>query len=322
MGISQTSFVEKNEPLWQRFEELVDELEKKYQAVPAHEFPELYRQVCDHLSIARHRGYGTAVVARLNGLVERGHALLYGSRVGRWDAIIDYAAGGFARQVRSEWRLLLLATLLFCVPAIAMFLWLTNDPSWTYHVLGPSQMSSVESMYSSSVSLRENRDSDSDILMFGFYIRNNTGIALRTFSSGFFFGLGSLFIIAFNGIFIGAVAGHLQNADFAQHLWPFVIGHGSFELTAIVLAGMAGFKLGFAPVWPGRLTRMAALRKAARNSVGMIAGFSTMLFIAAFIEAFWSASSFSPTVKYVVGTALWALVIGYFAFAGRASGSR
>jgi uncharacterized membrane protein SpoIIM required for sporulation len=322
MGISQSSFVEKNEPLWRRFEELLEELEKKHQEVPAHDFPELYRRLCDHLSIARHRGYSAAVVDRLNGLVERGHALLYGSRVRRWDAILDYAAGGFARDVRAHGKLLLIATLLFVVPCVGMFMWLTHDPSWTYHVLGPDMMAQTESMYANPVDMREGRDSQSDILMFGYYIRNNTGIALRTFASGFFFGLGSLFIVAFNGVFLGAVAGHLQNADLARHLWPFVIGHGSFELTAIVLAGMTGFKLGFAPVWPGRRTRMEALRRAARDSVGLVAGFSAMLIIAAFIEAFWSASSFAPAVKYAVGTFLWFIVIAYFALAGRDYGSR
>ncbi|MFU8807168.1 MAG: stage II sporulation protein M, partial [Bradymonadaceae bacterium] len=322
MGISQASFVEKNEAQWRRFEDLLDDLEKKYQSMPAHEFPELYRQLCNHLSIARHRGYSTVIVARLNILVERGHALLYGSRVGRWGAMLDYASGGFARQVRAEWRLLLLATILFVLPGVAMFMWLTEDPSWTYHVLGPTQMSAVESMYSDSVSLRQNRDSDSDILMFGFYIRNNTGIGLRTFGSGLVFGLGALVVLAFNSVFFGAVAGHLQNAGLAQHLWPFVIGHGAFELTAIVFAGKAGFKLGFAPIWPGRYTRMAALRKAARESVGLIAGFSAMFFIAAFIEAFWSSSAFSPSVKYAVGTILWILVDAYFTYAGRGRGSR
>ncbi len=317
MSTSQTSFVEQNTPTWTRFEELITELEKKHASVPADDFPELYRQICNHLSIAQFRGYSTTVITPLNRLVERGHALLYGARLGRTDIILDYIAAGFAREVRAEWRLLLLSTVLFVLPTIAMFFWLTHQTDWVYHVLGPDQMQNMESMYADSASLRINRESDSDVLMFGYYIRNNTGIGLRTFASGLIFGIGSLFVLIFNGVFMGAISAHLHNLDLAKNLWPFVIGHGSFELTAIVLAGMTGFKLGFAPIWPGRLTRVDALRKSARENVGLVAGFAAMFLIAAFLEAFWSSSSASHTTKYIFGTILWVLVFAYFIFAGR-----
>ncbi len=317
MSTSQTSFVEQNSITWSRFDELVTELEKKHASVPADEFPQLYRQICNHLSIAQFRGYSTAVVTPLNRLVERGHALLYGVRLSRVDTILDYIAAGFARDVRKEWRMLLLSTALFVLPMFAMFAWLTHDTDWIYHVLGPGQMQSMASMYETSTSLRLNRDFDSDVLMFGYYIRNNTGIGLRTFASGLVFGIGSLFVLMFNGVIMGAVAAHLHNLDLAKNLWPFVIGHGSFELTAVVLSGMAGFKLGFSFIWPRRLPRMAALRKSARENVGLVAGFSAMFLIAAFLEAFWSSSTASDNIKYVVGTALWIFVFSYFIFAGR-----
>jgi uncharacterized membrane protein SpoIIM required for sporulation len=46
-------------------------------------------------------------------------------------------------------------------------------------------------------------------------------------------GLGSAFFLIFNGLMIGAVAGHLTRIGFGQTFWSFVIGHGAFELTAI-----------------------------------------------------------------------------------------
>lgn len=316
-AISQQSFVEQHAPTWTRFEETLSEIEKDRTALPAEAFPEQYREICNHLSIAKHRGYSVGVTTRLNRLVERGHTLLYGARVSRQDVILDYITAGFARQIRAEWKLLLLSTAFFVIPALAMFFWLTTEPDWTYHVLGSRQMVSMEAMYEQPTSMRVDRESDSDVLMFGYYIRNNTGIGLRTFASGLVFGIGSLFVIAFNGIFMGAVAAHLHNAELSQNLWPFIIGHGSFELTAIVLAGMTGFKLGFAPIWPGRLSRMDALRKSARDNVGLVAGFAAMFIIAAFIEAFWSSSTASDATKYTVGTFLWLFVIAYFVFAGR-----
>src|SRR5699024_2946756 len=130
------------------------------------------------------------------------------------------------------------------------------QPDWAYHVLGDAMLSKMEEMYASAQAMHEARQSDSNFMMFGFYIRNNVGIALRTFGAGAVLGVGAIFALFYNGMVLGGVAAHLTNVGLGGNFWPFVIGHGSFELTAIVLAGQAGLKLGLAPVWPGRKTRL------------------------------------------------------------------
>lgn len=317
--MSQASFIAKNEATWQRFEALLDDLDAKHSVLPAQDFPALYRALCQHLSIARHRGYSAQVIDRLNPLVERGHAALYGSRRGGWRPILQYLGGGFARDVRREWRLVLVAALIFYGPYLALMLWLHFEPQWAYHVLGDQMAAQMESMYGSSEAMHETRESDSNFLMFGFYIYNNIGIALRTFGAGAVLGIGAIFALFYNGVVIGAVSGHLTNLGLSDNFWTFVIGHGSFELNAIVLAGAAGLKLGFAPIWPGRKTRVRALRDTAHDSLGLVAGFFMMLVIAAFIEAFWSPKPMASEIKYAVGAGLWLFVFGYFIFAGRRS---
>ncbi len=319
--MNETTFIERYEPTWRRFERLLAEADRTHPAEPIDEFPELYRQVCQHLAIADERGYRPALVDRLNGLVERGHAELYGSRLGQWGPILEYVRGGFARDVREDWQLFVLAAVLFVGPFVGMILWLQEAPEWSYHVLGPMQAAQLEQMYASPA-VRPPDASDSDFMMFGFYIFNNIGIALRTFASGMVAGLGALAALVFNGTYLGAAAGHVQNAGYGAHFWQFVVGHGAFELTAIVLAGQAGLKLGFAPIWPGRRTRLKALEQEARASVGLIGGCFAMLLAAAFIEAFWSPSPAPAQTKYLVGGLMWLAVLLYFGFAGRGDGSR
>jgi len=162
------------------------------------------------------------------------------------------------------------------------------------------------------------RAASEDWAMFGYYIMHNIGIAFQTFASGLLFGLGSAFFLIFNGLMIGAVAGHLTYLGYGQTFWSFVIGHGAFELSAIALAGAAGLQLGWAMIAPGRQTRVEALRLAARKSVLMICGVMLFLLIAAFIEAYWSSKTApAPMTKYLVGAALWGLVAVYLLFAGR-----
>lgn len=320
--MSREVFEKSHELQWLALESSLDRLERrgsKGEAAP--DFPELYRQVCHHLALARHRRYGADLEMRLNRLVLRGHQQLYRSRTGDLAAALRFAATGFPRLVRAEGRLVLLSLLLFAVPLLGMLLVVSGRPELALSILPPESVEEMGQSFGPGGSLEAGRALDSDLLMFGFYIYNNIGIAFRTFAGGILFGLGSIFFLVFNGLAIGASAGHVAHMGFGNNFYPFVIGHGAFELTAIVLAGAAGLRLGLALLAPGRLTRGQALLAAGKRVIGLVYGLTGMLTIAAFLEAFWSPSEVSSTVKLVVGGFLWLYVVGYFLFAGRSHGS-
>ena len=155
--------------------------------------------------------------------------------------------------------------------------------------------------------------------MAGFYVNNNVGIALRCFAVGIFGGLGSAFYLVDNGLSIGAVLGYVSSQGAGANIATFIVGHGSLELTAIVLAGGAGLVLGWSVVSPGGRTRAASLRSAGRDVAAIVFGAAVMLMMAACIEAFWSASGIPSPVKRLVGAALWTLVLSYFVLVGRTS---
>ena len=154
--------------------------------------------------------------------------------------------------------------------------------------------------------------------MFGFYIYNNISIGFQTFAGGLLFGLGSLFYLLFNGLFLGAVASHLTSMGFTETFWPFVAGHSSFELTAIVIFGGVGLMLGYGAIAPGRKGRWHAIRDRAIDGLPLIYGGSLMLVAAAFVEAFWSSTTWPPIIaKYSVGAFLWLFLGLYFGLMGR-----
>lgn len=314
-------FEQKYEPVWRRLEIALGLLETGRDRASAEvdELPELYRQVCHHLALVRHRLYGADLEQRLNSLVLRGHQQLYRSRAIDLGEAAEFIGSGFPRLVRSDRRLVGLATLLFVVPLIVMGLLIQVRPDLALAVIPAEQVEQIGDQYAPDGDLRAGRPADSDLLMFGFYIRNNIGIAFRTFASGLLFGLGSIFFLVYNGIFIGAVGGYIQEMGYGENFYPFVIGHGAFELTAIVLSGAAGLRLGFALLAPGRLSRGHALLTAGRESVRILYGAAGMLVIAAFLEAFWSSAALvPPQVKYGVGAFFWAVVLLYLWLAGRA----
>src|SRR3954462_7865661 len=149
-------------------------------------------------------------------------------------------------------------------------------------------------MYGPGASRLGRRGAESDFYMFGFYIFNNVRIAFQTFAGGLACGVGALFFLVFNGLMIGAVAGHVTAIGYGAAFWSFVAGHSAFELGGIVLSGAAGLRLGAALVSPGRLTRKDALAVAGREAASIIYGVAAIIVAAAFIEAFWSSRTALP----------------------------
>ena len=320
--MKQSLFESRHQPEWQRFSQQLEQLERrKAKAETCVSFPQDYRRLCQHLALAQERGYSSYLVDPLQQLALRGHQQLYRQRTPLSAKVLGFILGGFPRLVREQWPFVLAAGLLFFGSLLGFGLLVYLFPELVYSVVSPQQVADMQSMYdpeASRLGRVAERASSEDWVMFGYYIMNNIGIAFQTFASGLLFGLGSVFFLFFNGLMIGAIAGHLTQIGSGQTFWSFVIGHGAFELTAIALAGAAGLKLGWALIAPGRLSRGEALLHASRVSVQLICGVMLFLLIAAFIEAYWSSLTWpAPWVKYLVGAALWSLVALYLIYVGR-----
>jgi len=279
-------------------------------------FPKDYRRLCQHLAMAKSRRYAAGLITRLNGLVQQGYEALYGQTLNNKTTIVEFLIYGFPASLRANARFLWIAAIVFVLPYVAIMIACMVNDQMIYSVIDAGSVRMAESMYDPGLGkLGRERQSDSDIQMFGFYIYNNIGIAFKSFATGIFLGVGSLFVLAFNGLYIGAISGHLTALGYTETFYPFVIGHGSFELTAIVFSGAAGLKLGFSILAPGAHTRTRALQNAAKDAIKIMYGVFVMLLIAAFIEAFWSSSSTLPNaVKYSVGACLWVFVYYYCFF--------
>ena len=285
----------------------------------ARDFPACYRQVCHHLALARARRYSVGLQQRLNKLALDGHQYLYRARLPVIGAILRFIAFDFPRAFRRQWRFMLASTLMFCVPIGGMATAVALNPDLIYSLIDPGQVATMEEMYDpeNEVIGRE-READTDVMMFGYYIMNNISIGFRTFAGGLLFGIGSMFFLGFNGLYFGAVATHLTNAGYSSTFWPFVSGHSAFELTAIVIFGGAGLMIGMAALAPGRKTRWHAIRDRTLEAMPLVYGGTGMLLAAAFVEAFWSSTTWPPIdFKIVVGLFLWLITILYFAVMGR-----
>jgi len=305
-------------PLWNDFaEQLVEARQGK--GVDAALLAARYRRVCENLALAQSRAYPIHLVARLEGLAQDAHQLIYRRqdyglrRLGRLLRV------ELPRAVRAQGRYVGLALLLFALPLALAYALALAGPDFALRLMDAQQLRNYESMYADGKqAMGRLREAGGDWQMFGFYIFNNIGIGFRCFGAGILAGVGSAFVLVYNGLLIGGVAGHLTRVGLGHNFWPFVCTHSAFELTGIVLAGAAGLRLGLGWLAPGRMTRLEALRASALAAVPLVYAAFFLLLVAAAFEAFWSGAAWiTPAVKYSVAGVCWALVLMWLLLLGR-----
>jgi len=312
--VRQERFETENEALWEHLEGWL----RGEPTLDPGELPALYRRLCHHLALVRERRYSASLNERLQGLALGLHQRLYGEGEGGW-GLWGFLARDFPRQVREEWRLVLLSSLLLFGSWAAAFLVVRRNPDLVHLVLTPAEAARYAQMYDpSATELFNMKGPMRDVAMFGFYIYNNIGIDFQIFASGLVLGIGPVFSLLFNGIHGGAVMGHLTNLGFVSTFYGFISGHSSFELIGAALSGAAGLRLGLGLMHPGRRSRIEALKDAGRRGAKLLMGAALLTFIAAGFEGFWSANQVVPwKLKVAVGLCFWVMLLAYFALSGR-----
>lgn len=314
--MTRDEFLNKKQPIWSELEEALKR-PRRYRAnkmSPSQldRLGYLYRRVTSDLAVARRDFPDDRCVPYLNALASRAHAGIYQSSPLKRNTIRHFFLAGFPALFRSNLRVITAAFLMFVVGFIVAY-WIALENQGFAEKLAPKPL--VETIHAKE--MWTNIPADERNLLASDVMTNNVGVAFAAFALGITFMVGTAYILALNGVFIGAVAGLCHVHGLALPLWSFVSPHGYIELTTIFVAGGAGLKMGYALIAPGFLTRKQALTDAAKVAVQLIGGCVVLLVIAGVIEGFISPSSLPPIVKIGFGFATGVILFCYLLLVGR-----
>jgi uncharacterized membrane protein SpoIIM required for sporulation len=180
------------------------------------------------------------------------------------------------------------------------------DPAFERVVLGGRMLDTIEAGRMWTHSIVSVKPLASSAIM-----TNNISVSLAAFAGGIVAGLGTVYMMLFNGLLLGVIAVACQRSRLSVSLWSFVVPHGVLELPAIFIAGGAGLMLGTALLAPGSLPRREALTEAAAVAVRLVLGVIPLLIVAGTIEGFVSPSDAPPATKFVIGAAGFVILAGY-----------
>jgi uncharacterized membrane protein SpoIIM required for sporulation len=131
-----------------------------------------------------------------------------------------------------------------------------------------------------------------------FLMTHNTRVSLFTFAMGFTWGIGTVLLLFYNGIILGATALDFVHAGQSTFLLGWLLPHGAIEIPAILVAGQAGFILAGALIgWGRRISLKKRLRTIAPELVTLLCGLAVMLIFAGIVEAFFSQYH-EPVIPY------------------------
>ncbi|MGL5796259.1 MAG: stage II sporulation protein M [Waterburya sp.] len=306
-------WIARREPNWKRLDSLLQQAEKNgiktLSAESIKDLASLYRSVSADLARARTNQVGNILIQDLQKLTSRGYNQIYqGSQRQEWQQVKEFYLWGFPQTVQSTWKYIAIATSVFFLAAIIAWWYAWRDPAFlavsvpedlikTVQEDGKLWMGSivgVEPLASSSITM------------------NNLSVSFAAIAGGITAGIYTLFIMAFNGLSIGAVATLVGKNNLAYPFWAFVFPHGSLELPAIFLAGGAGLLIGKAIVFPGQYRRLDALKFNGIKAAKLLFGIIPMLIVAGTIEGFFSPNPLVPSpIKYLVGISLFCLLVWY-----------
>ena len=310
---SLDSYVHENSPEWTRLEELVLAASKKRARLSSAELDELlvrYQRTSAHLSYVRTTYADPQLTARLTRAVAGARAVIYGEQPRERGAVRTFFTATFPAAVWIARTQILIAATAFVLPAVVIAIWIANSPA-AIDALAPDALreayvnNDFEQYYSSAPAAEFSTQ----------VLTNNIQVSFLVFVSGIAWSVPTILVLAFNGANGGVAAGLFYDAGQAAKFWGLILPHGLLEITAIIVAGAAGLRLGWSLVVPGDQSRSKSLVGEAQRSVSIVLGLVLVFIIAGLIEGFVTPSSLPTSARVSIGVAafaaFWAWVFAF-----------
>lgn len=309
-----------NSPRWRKFSNRLEALRgsglKSLDENGVREFVQEYRELAADLARLRTatRGTDSAELFFLNRLVASAHSLLYRRRSISLSRVVQFLFAEVPAEVRRSVRPIMLATALLFVPVVIAARAVIVKPSLIPTMLSPGMIARADSGVQNAKEGKGYID-DPQVLrpiMASRVITNNVQVTFGAFAFGITAGVATAYVLVNNGISIGSVIGLYLTKDIGHLVFGFMAPHGVLELTAIVIAGGAGFLLAAGMLIPGQRTRKRALVENGRRAIRLIAASTFLLVFAGAIEGFISPNAnISLTGKFVFSAATAVVLLAY-----------
>lgn len=287
---------------WDRLTALLDKCEtqglKSLEPQELRELARLYRSASSDLSLARAR-QRPDLAAYLNQLVGRAHAHVYSRPPQRKMRLGQFFGVTVPRTFKQCLPYWLFSVAILVIGSVIGYAATATNPAWAELLVSRGMRAAIEGFLNQQTTAGEYFQGTAGTLgasggLSGFLMINNIQVALMCFAFGISAGIGTFYVLARNALMLGSALGLGAYHGKLLLMAAVVAPHGVVELSAVVIAGAAGLRLGYALINPGDLLRRDALKIAARQAVQLALGTVPMFIFAGLVEGLISPLSVGP----------------------------
>ncbi len=281
--MKEAAFVKQRVEKWQEFEKLL--------AKGANPKPDLladlYVRITDDLAFSRTQFPNSETTHYLNGLASRIHTEIYRNKRedrSRFWKFWKYEVPGLMYEVRKP---MFYALAIFLISISIGWISAANDQNFARLIMGDGYVNmTLENIENGNPLGVYARESESD--MFFMITYNNIRVSFTVFVFGIVASIGTGYFLFQNGVMVGTFFSFLAQKGLLGSSLLIVMLHGTLELSAIVIAGGAGFVLGNSLLFPGTYSRLESFKRGAKKGLKIIIGLIPVFIIAGFIEGFFT----------------------------------
>ena len=304
MIIDLKQFIFQSRPFWNELEELLTRMEnapgadmdlgavKRFHYLYSRASSDLARLMSESAE-PNMRRYLESVVARAYGIIHetrrRPHRI----------APLAWFFGVFPRTFRKHLKAFYLSTAVMLLGALlGSFLLLADPQSKEVIMPFPHLLNDPSKRVQMEENAKADRIEGHKTYFSSYLMTHNTKVSIMTMALGMTFGVGTILMLFYNGVILGAVALDYMVAGESAFLFGWLLPHGAIEIPAILLAGQAGLVLAGALIgWGQGVPLRLRFRKISSDLVTLIGGVAVMLVWAGIIEAFFSQYH-EPVIPY------------------------
>lgn len=296
-------FIKRNTEKWQAIEQQPtkdpDELTNRFV------------ELTDDLSYARTFYPDSNVTRYLNGLAAQMHRGLMQNKRDDRNRFVSFWTSELPALFYQSQRLLLVSFVVFMVACGLGWLSQLNDPTFIRLILGDEYVNMTLENIKKGDPLGVYGSSD-QATMFLRITLNNIGVSFRAFIMGIFASFGTIFMLFYNGVMLGAFQAFFAERGLLLDSVLKVWIHGTLEISAIVIAGCAGLTLGNSLLFPGTFSRLESFKRGAKQGLKIAIGLVPIFILAGFLESFVTRLTLPPVVSGGIIVISAAFIIWYF----------
>jgi uncharacterized membrane protein SpoIIM required for sporulation len=305
--MKESSFINQNKENWKHYEKVLNG-----KSSAPDELNDLFIQVTDDLSYSRSNYPNRSVRVYLNGLAQKVFLKLYTNRKRKKSFLGTFFRHELPAILYSVRKEMLVSFLVFCLTFMIGVFSSRQQPGFASQILGESyiEMTNQNIREGKPMNVYAEGDKLSAFLRIAY---NNLRVDMLTFVTGLFFSIGTLFVLAYNGVMVGVFQYLFYGSGYFTFTILTIWLHGTLEIFTIILSATAGLVFGKGLIFPGTYSRLQAFRISAMKGIKLIFAVIPITLTAAFIEAFITGQTLAPAyLKITLIVASLGFIMFYF----------